>query len=317
MGDERVTALIGDIGGTNARFALAEPHVPPSPVEPRIFKCAEHATIADAIRTYLSDLPGVRPDRAVLAVACPIMGDRVIQNNGPWEFSIAALQAELGLAELRIVNDFFAMSHGVASLTSDRLEAIGPVGFDTASDGPWVVIGPGTGLGAGIIVDPGPPARILESEGGHLGFAPSDAEEIRIAQALLTSQDAPSWEHILCGPGLRRLYEILNDGREAPTPEDIIQLGLDGSDASCRAALDRFCSLLGAAAGDMALMVKARRVYLVGGIVQSALPFLKSGGFRRRFEARGRYGNVLDRVPTIAALGTDVGLIGAAAIAGQ
>lgn len=310
-----MTALIGDIGGTNARFALAEPNRPPVPIEPRSFKCAEHETIADAIRTYLAGLSGARPDRATLAVACPILGDMVIQNNGPWRFSIAALQAELGLQDLRIVNDFFAMSHGVASLTPDRLEPIGRVGPDSGTEGPWVALGPGTGLGAGVIVDPGPPARVLESEGGHLGFAPSDAEEIAIAEALVQTDDAPSWEHILCGPGLRRLYAILSEGREAPTPEDIIRRALAGSDPTCRTVLDRFCSLLGAAAGDMALMVKARRVCLVGGIVQSILPFLKSSGFRRRFETRGRYGNVLDRVPTIAALGTDVGLIGAAALA--
>lgn len=311
------TGLVGDIGGTNARFAITDSAGPASLRDPVTVKCANYPDIGQAIQAYLHREPGRKPDSAVLAIAGPLTGDMFRQNNGPWQFSISALRKEMNIPDLRVVNDFVAMAHGVAVLPQDRVAPISgpPADADTAG-GPWLVIGPGTGLGVALILDPDTRLRVLESEGGNAGFSPSDETEIEIARIVLRRSKDLRRERLVSGPGLSLLHTVMAEleghTAEALEPEEIVRLTLDNEDEFCRAVLERFCSLLGSAAGDTALITKARRVYLTGGIVQTILPYLQESSFRARFEARGRYGNVLDGVPTLAALGTDVGLIGAA-----
>jgi len=310
--------LVADIGGTNARFALVESSAPLTLQDSRSLKCADYPTIADAARAYLSGLGDQRIDRAVLAVAGPITGDSFTQNNGPWRFSIRALGPELGIVQLDVVNDFKAMAHGVASLPENRFTGIASEATAASEDGPWLVTGPGTGLGVAAILDPRGDARILESEGGHIGLAPSNAQEIDIVREVLALMSELPWERLVSGPGLCLLYEVMAnlEGRAAgpAKPEEITRRAIEDDEPFCRAVLDQFCQFLGSAAGDMALLIKARRVCLVGGIMENILPFLRNSGFRARFVERGRYGDVLDPVPTLAVSGTDVGLIGAAAI---
>ena len=313
------TGLVGDIGGTNARFALIDSAAPATLRDPVSVKCADYPDIVQSIRAYLAGKSGLNPASAVLAAAGPITGDEFRQNNGPWQFSISRLREELKIPSLRVVNDFVAMAHGVAVLSEDRVATIGAVRADeTTAAGPWLVIGPGTGLGVAVIIDPDRAPRVLESEGGNAGLAPSDETELEIARTVLRQGTDLPWERLVSGPGLRMLHAVMAelDGRVAApiTPEDIVWRALENNDPFCRAVLDRFCGLLGSAAGDMALIVKARRVYLAGAIVQAILPHLRESAFRERFEQRGKYGDVLDDVPTLAALGADIGLIGAAAI---
>ena len=313
------TGLVGDIGGTNARFALIDSAAPATLRDPVSVKCADYPDIVQSIRAYLAGKSGLNPASAVLAAAGPITGDEFRQNNGPWQFSISGLREELKIPSLRVVNDFVAMAHGVAVLSEDRVATIGAVRADeTTAAGPWLVIGPGTGLGVAVIIDPDRAPRVLESEGGNAGLAPSDETELEIARTVLRQGTDLPWERLVSGPGLRMLHAVMAelDGRVAApiTPEDIVRRALENNDPFCRAVLDRFCGLLGSAAGDMALIVKARRVYLAGAIVQAILPHLRESAFRERFEQRGKYGDVLDDVPTLAALGADIGLIGAAAI---
>ena len=310
--------LVADIGGTNARFALVDSAAPLTLQDHRTLKCADYPTIADAARDYFAGAGSERIDRAVLAVAGPITGDIFVLNNGPWRFSIRALGPELGIEQLNVVNDFVAMAYGVASLPEDRFSGIASEITDASTEGPWLVTGPGTGLGVAAILDPRDDIRVLESEGGHVGLAASNAREVEIAREVLQRFPVLPWERLVSGPGLAILYEVMAklDGRAvAPaTPEDITRRAIENQDPFCRSVLDQFCQFLGSAAGDMALLIKARRVCLVGGIVESILPFLRDSGFRARFVERGRYGDVLDDVPTLAVSGTDVGLIGAAAI---
>jgi glucokinase len=310
--------LVGDIGGTNARFAFADSGGPGGLIDPVSVKCADYPDIASAIQSYLGRASGPMPTSAVLAVAGPLTGDRIRLTNGPWQFSIADLANQLELPGLRVVNDFVAMARGVALLPPDRITLIGgPAAEPSTSAGPWLVIGPGTGLGVAVIHDPSSHLRIHESEGGNAGFSPSDETDLDIASAVLRSGKSLTWERLVSGPGLILLHEILSDGAghgvAALTPEEILGLGLE-NDSHCRSVLERFCGLLGTAAGDMALMTKSRRVYLTGGIVQTLLPFLRESDIRERFTSRGRYGDVLEDVPLFVALGTDLGLIGAADI---
>jgi len=310
--------LVADIGGTNARFALVDSTAPLTLQNQRSLKCADYPIMTDAARAYLADIGDTQIDRAVLAVAGPVTGDIFVQNNGPWRFSISALGPALDIAILRVVNDFMAMAHGVAVLPENRFTSIASQTTDASKAGPWLVTGPGTGLGVAAILDPHGDIRVLESEGGHVGLAPSNAEEIEIAREVLQLFPTLPWERVISGPGLRILHEVMakRDGRamEQTTPEEIARNAIDGKDAFSITVLEQFCRFLGSAAGDMALAIKARRVCLVGGIVETILPFLQQSGFRARFEDRGRYGDVLDPVPTLAVSGTDVGLIGAAAL---
>ena len=310
--------LVADIGGTNARFALVESAAPLTLKDYRAVKCADYSTIVDATRAYLADHGDAPVDRAVLAVAGPITGDVFTLNNGPWQFSISGLGPELGIPKLDIVNDFKAAAHGVAALPEDRFSGIASEATEASKEGPWLVTGPGTGLGVAAILDPRGDVRVLESEGGHVGLAPSDVREVDIAREVLARTPELPWEGIVSGPGLRLLYEVmakLDGGTVEPaTPEEITRRAIEDKDPFCRVVLEQFCQFLGSSAGDMALMIKARRVCLVGGIVAGILPFLRESGFRARFVERGRYGDVLDNVPTLAVAGTDVGLIGAAAI---
>jgi glucokinase len=313
--------LVADIGGTNARFALVDSAAPLTLQDPQTLKCADYPTITEAARAYLSEIADTRIERAVLAVAGPLTGDIFVQNNGPWRFSISALGPALDITTLDVVNDFMAMAHGIAVLPENRFTAIASEITDASKAGPWLVSGPGTGLGVATILEPHGDIRVLESEGGHIGLAPSNAEEIEIAREVLRRFPMLPWERLVSGPGLVILHDVMAklDGRtvEHTTPEEIARDAIDGKDAFSIAVLEQFCRFLGSAAGDMALAVKARRVCLVGGIVETILPFLQSSGFRARFEDRGRYADVLDPVPTLAVSGTDVGLIGAAALLGR
>ena len=307
-------ALIADIGGTNARFALVDPAAPdPEPLQPQALRAADFASLQHAANHYLQTV-GARPRRAAIAVACPVDGDEIRLTNRAWSCSREELRTSLGLDELQLLNDFGAVAWAVTALRpDDRVALYGPVAEPLA--GPISVLGPGTGLGVGFLLGAQPGGwRVVETEGGHVSFAPLDDEERAIAQWLTARHGRVSNERLLCGDGLSQVDALLRGAADAGLrhPADIVAAALGGTDAAARQALARFCAVLGSVAGDCALIHGARTVVIAGGIVPRFVPFLRSSAFRERFLAKGRFAPWLETVAIHVVTHPHPGLLGAA-----
>lgn len=317
---DNVAWLVADIGGTNARFALAERHSGHILLrEPLELPAADFPSLGAAARHYLQQ-QSVAPIHAVFAVASPVTGDRIRFTNSPWVFSIAALREELRLTQLDVINDFAAIGHAAAALMPADLREIGgvPTEMQIKTDGRYVVLGPGTGMGVCGLLRRGGRSTILETEGGHVGFAPSDGRELRVLDLLLRRFGRVSAERLLSGPGLLNLHGALcelDDLNEiADTPAAIGALAARDPHSRAAEAIGRFAEMLGSFAGDMVLAHGAwDGVYLAGGITAKLLPAIEAGGFRARFEAKGRFRALLQQVPVRAVLHPQPGLLGAAA----
>jgi glucokinase len=314
--------LVADVGGTHVRFALvdvaaAEPIVAGSD---RRFRAAEFAGFSDAARRYLDETAS-RPKSIVIAAAGPRVGGEVRLTNLPWVISSARIEAAFGFKRATLINDFAAMALSVPLLKRSDLRPLGapePPALDAATSRAFAIVGPGTGLGVGALLVRDARLTALETEGGHAGFAPGDAEEIEILRRLAARFGRVSNERLLCGSGLLNLYEVLCEIGGTPvrmsTPEDVTRHADDDDD--CRRAVERFCAILGSVAGDLALVFGAwDGVYLTGGLAPRLEHWLAAGAFRTRFEAKGRFASAMARVPASIVLHADAGLLGAAAFA--
>jgi len=315
-------ALIADVGGTNARFALTDPASPtPSLLQPRSLCNAEFASLQHAAEHYLGSV-GVQPRRAAIAVACPADADEIRLTNRAWSFSRRELQYTLGFDELRILNDFGAVAWGVPALQpADRVTLHGHQAAPL--HGPITVLGPGTGLGVALLLGgEGHDWRVVETEGGHVSYAPIGDEERRIARWMTSRFGRTSNERMLCGAGLAHIDAVLRGGDSAAAghsavlrePADIVAAALEGHDVAARRALARFCAVLGSVAGDAALIHGARTVVIAGGMVPRFVPFLRSSAFRERFLAKGRFAAYLESVAIHVITHPNPGLLGAAVV---
>jgi glucokinase len=312
-------ALVADIGGTNARFALTDLAAPsPTLHEPMALPASEYASLQHAIEHYLGQV-GVQPKRGALAVASPADRDEIRLTNRAWSFSRSELERTLGFDDLRVINDFGAVAWAVPALTpEDRTTLHGPVAGPLK--GPVTVMGPGTGLGVAMLV--GCEAsrwHVVETEGGHVSFAPLGDEEQAIGRWLTAQFGRTSNERVLCGAGLAHIDAVLrgvtHDLDARPTlrePADIVAAALEGHDVAARRALARFCAVLGSVAGDAALIQGARTVVIAGGMVPRFIPFLRSSAFRERFLAKGRFAAWLETVAIHVITHPQPGLLGAA-----
>ena len=313
-------ALVGDIGGTNARFALVDLSAPGIELrESKSLANADFASLQHAIEHYLAGV-SAQPRRAALAVACPVGSDEIRLTNRAWSFSQRELQATLGLSELRMLNDFGAVAWAIPALQADDLVTLHGT-FETPLQGPISVLGPGTGLGVALLV--GSPQcgwQVVETEGGHVGFAPIGDEERAISAWLTAQHGRTSTERLLCGKGLSEIDAVLRSAGaetslEMPPlrdPADVVQTALEGHDIPARQALARFCAVLGSVAGDCALIHGARSVVIAGGIMPRFIPFLRSSAFRERLLAKGRMAALLESVPIHVITHPHPGLLGAA-----
>lgn len=302
--------LLADIGGTNARFALAEPGG--MPVEERHLLVRDFAEPSDAIDAYLG---GHKVSEAVIAVATSVGGDDVRFTNSHWAFSIAGLRRRHGFEQLAVINDFVAQALAMPHLAAHEVEQIG--GGSGIPDQPIGVLGPGTGLGVSALV----PARggwmALPTQGGHVAFAPANAREQAVLDHLRQRFDHVSNERVLSGQGLLNLAQALAaiDRRPcaATSPEDVTEAAHDDRCPSCREAVALFSSVLGSAAGDLALVYGAHGgVYVAGGICLRLGALFDRAACRRRFDAKGRMRSYVEPIPIWLVLRRDTGLIGAA-----
>jgi glucokinase len=306
--------LVADVGGTNARFALvdADDRVRKTTIVP----CAAHGSLVEAIEAYIGGLKWmVRPRTAVLAVACPVWGDRIKMTNRAWSFSARQTRDELHLHQLCVINDFAALALAIPYLRSRHKPVIKP-GRPVRS-APIGVIGPGTGLGVAGLVPAGGAWLPLSSEGGHRDAAATTDREWAVVKTLQRHFGSVSVERILSGPGLVNIYRALAeiDGQE---PDDleaatIAALGAQGDDRRCEEAVRMFSGQLGAVAGDLALTFGARGgIFIGGGVVRRMGRAFDVDLFCRRFLAKGRFAEFLDPIPVRLITHPTAALLGAA-----
>lgn len=314
--------LAADIGGTNARFATARlgDNARVSLEARRNLRVDEHAGIEAALDAYLRSTGESLPERAVLAVAGAVIDDQVLLTNSRWSFSIEGLRRQLGLRELRVINDFAAVAWAVPGLGDTELHAISPSpGHALEHASVQVVLGPGTGLGAAAIRRDASGHTVLETEGGHASFAPHDDREIYILRHLQRRYGRVSYERLLCGEGLLNLHEAcvqLARGRELRLHEPAaVVAAAHAGDPDARSALELFCGILGRFAGDAVLMYGGwGGVFLAGGLLQHVLDARGEALFRAAFVDKGRFSAVLARTPVYRITDADVGTLGAARV---
>ncbi|MHB0775760.1 glucokinase [Halomonas sp. WWR20] len=306
-------ALIGDIGGTNARFALVTPgELQPHDIQ--TLPCAAYAGLEDAVRAYLDQVGAEAPREACLAFACPVHDDIVKMTNNDWCFSKREVKASLGLDLFKVINDFTAQALGVPHVAASDLVAIGAGEAEPGRT--RLVMGPGTGLGvAGLF--PGQHAWIpLSTEGGHITFAPTDERELDLVRYFRQRYGRVSVERMLCGQGLLDLYmahvSLRGEHPRYNTPAEVTGAAR-ASDPLAREAVMRFLKILGDVTGDAALMMGARGgVYLCGGILPRMLEWLPRSRFREAFADKGRMGAFNAGIPTWVVTAAWTGLLGAA-----
>jgi len=291
--------LIGDIGGTNARFAILVDSYA-APKEFPTVRTADFATIDDAIQGAILDHTSILPRSAVLAVAGPVDGDEIRLTNCNWVVRPKVMAETLGLYDIVVLNDFEAQALSVVALGEEHMEKIGP-GLPELDAG-RVVLGPGTGLGVAGLVHACHRWIPVPGEGGHMDIGPRTARDYEVFPHIETIDGRVSGEQLLCGRGLVNIYRAIAkaDAKDAPfaTPAEITAAALNKSDGVAKEALEMFVTCLGRTAGDLALVFMSRGgVYLTGGIAQKIIPALKTGAFRAAFEDKAPHRQLLQAMP--------------------
>lgn len=311
-------ALVADIGGTNARFALAGGETGHGGVrDMQTLSAGDYPDIATAITSYLG-ATGTAATEACFAVACPAQGDRIEFTNSTWRFSRREMAARFGWRRFRTVNDFEALALGIPHAGPEALHTLRDGRADPL--GPRAVLGPGTGLGvSGLVSDRHGGWIALAGEGGHVGFAPQDEVEADLLAYLRGRFGRVSCERLLSGEGLVNIFEYFTMAAGAkaarPAPADITARGLAEATGIERVALRRFCSVLGSVAGDIALTLGSTGgVYIGGGIVPRLLGIIGESEFDARFANKGRLSSLLTLMPVHVITDSRLALLGAAAI---
>lgn len=309
--------LIGDIGGTNARFALTDGR-DKTFSEIAKLKCADFESADAAIRHYLESVGAGTPLVICLAAAGPIVDERVRFTNNPWVIVAGDLRQSFPGATVQLLNDFEAIAYSIPLLDSDDCLAVGlPLADSLALDAYTVgVLGPGTGLGAVGLVKRGDLVLPLAGEASHGGFAPETQVQLEILTALRERFDRVSTERLVSGPGLENLYwaitQIHGERRTPLGAAEIFAAAIEHSDGLAAEAVQVFFELLGQFAGDFALALGAEDgIYIAGGIVRRYPELIANSTFRAGFERKGRHRSLMERIPTQLILHEQPGLLGA------
>jgi glucokinase len=339
-----MTVLAGDIGGTNCRLAIYD--VPASglrgvkPIFEQTYPSASYASLDVIAEQFVVAAAGAIGARAEVETAClgiagPIENNICRATNLPWVVDGTALSQRLGIARVLLVNDFTAAALGVTAVGADELVALG--GDLRVAHGPMAVLGAGTGLGQAFLLWSTVENRyqVVASEGGHVDLAARTPLEHGLVHFLTNKYGRVSCERVLSGKGLVDVFKFLSEEpacRGLIRPETAAVLAaagndpaaaispraLAGTDPVCEMALALFCSVLGAVAGNLGLMVLATGgVFVAGGIAPRVLPYLQRGGFREAFDHKGRLHTLVERIPAYVVTHPQPGLLGAATIAAQ
>ena len=302
-----------DLGGTHVRFARARADARDVRLGPaETLKVADFPSLAAAWRAAAAGAPDW-PRAAAVAVACPIHGETLKLTNNPWVIRPATLAAELGCDDVLLVNDFGAMAHAAARLGPDGFRRVCGPQRGRPESGVVSIVGPGTGLGVGQLLMLGSGRyRVIETEGGHAGFAPTDIFEDGLVARLRARHGRVSAERVVSGQGLVEICAQLG-GAPATDATALWTAALEGRDETAQRALAHFCAAFGGVAGDAALAQGAQAVVLAGGLTRRLADRLAGLGFERRFVAKGRFETLMRDIPVLAFEHPEPGLFGAAA----
>jgi glucokinase len=310
---------VADVGGTHARFALAE--IDEGRVvsldEPVKLQTSEHGSFQLAWQEFGRRKGIDLPTELAIAFAGPVGGEVLKLTNNPWVIRPYLMKERLGVDRFTIVNDFGAVAHAVANLPDEEFWRICGPDVPHPTEGVISIVGPGTGLGVAALLRKEGGYEVIETEGGHVDFAPLDKLEDRILTLLRRSFRRVSVERIASGQGLWNLYESLGAIEKQPLTfhdeKELWTAALAGTDGLANAALDRLCLTLGSVAGDMSLAQGARAAVIAGGVGLRLAEYLPNSGFRDRFIAKGRFERRMDEMPVKLITYPEPGLFGAAA----
>lgn len=309
-----------DIGGTHARFALAE--IADGKVvslsEPVTMKTAEHASFQTAWEAFGDMIDEAIPQAVAIAIAGPINAEVIKFTNNPWIIRPALIKEKLKVESYTLVNDFEAVGHAVAQAGPEHFVHLCGPDQPLEATGTISIIGPGTGLGVAHVLRTDDGYHVQATEGGHIDFAPLDSIEDAILARLRKRYRRVSAERVVSGPGLVDIYETLAsiEGRAIQQLDDkqLWSLGTSGQDSLAAAAVDRFCLSLGSIAGDIALAQGGfAGVVIAGGLGLRIKDTLLRSGFAERFRAKGRFEGLMAGLPVKLITHPQPGLFGAAA----
>lgn len=307
-----------DIGGTHARFALAEASGGRVTAlgDATTLKTADHASFQTAWEEF-ARLAGPLPNAAAIAVAGPVGADVIKFTNNPWIIRPKLINDKLGVEAHTLINDFGAVAHAVAQAGAEHFAHLCGPDIALPDSGTISVVGPGTGLGVAHLWRDATDYHVQPTEGGHIDFAPLDAIEDAILARLRQRHRRVSVERIVSGPGLVNIYEALAaiESRAVVAADDkaLWAAGISGDDSLAAAAVDRFCQSLGSVAGDIALAQGACGLVIAGGLGLRIKDVLIQSGFAERFRAKGRFEPMMAAIPVKLITHPQPGLFGAAA----
>jgi len=313
--------LLGDVGGTNARFAILLGAGEPPVVLPKL-RTADFGDPSTAIRSLVEGGAAPRPRSAFLAVAAPVESTVVALTNARWTVDAARIAEDLGLSRVALVNDYVPVAAALAGFAGARGDLV-PLGREVpAAPGPRLALGPGTGFGAAALVPVGDRWAVVSTEAGHAEFGPSNEAEAALWPAIERVGGRVTAETLLSGPGLLRLYRALCTTRGLPArlaaPSEVTQAATAGADEVAVTTLALFARLLGRFAGDLALIFGATGgVYLSSGIAPEIRDVLAREGFRTAFESKAPHEDWMRRIATFVVTDPDPALIGLALIASE
>lgn len=309
--------LIADIGGTNARFAVADPGKPAFSNE-MIFDCSEYESAEVAIDAYLEQIAVPQPSVICIAAAGPVVDRAVRLTNGDWYIEAAALERKFPDAQVTLMNDFDAVAYSVPLLDSSDLLVVGAANPVVLHDEDFTigVIGPGTGLGTAGLCRRAGKLFVVGGEGGHVGFAPETDRQRRILAELGKDLDRVSDESLISGPGIVNIYaaiaRIRGEKPQDMTAAGVFELASNETDTTAVESIDLFFEVLGQVAGNLVLCLGAvDGVYIAGGIARRYPEMLKKSHFRAGFERKGFYRPMMESIATQLITYAEPGLLGA------
>lgn len=312
--------VAADVGGTHARVGLVR-QVSPGSSAVTVerydkYVCADYPNLGMLLRHFLQSMGEVRVQRVSIACAGVAVGDTLVNANLPWSVSLAEIRHEIGVDEVHLVNDFEAVACATHYLRASECVLL-PGDPEHAAQGPTLIVGPGTGLGAAVRIPGSRHPLVLATEAGQASLAPGNELEIEILRILMRHSSHVSNETALSGPGLVQIYTALCAIRGVHpvlrAPASITEAALGAHDALAIETLNLFCAWLGSVVGDLALSCGARGgVHLAGGILPHIRQFLLHSNFSARFLAKGVMRPVLERIPVSLIDHGQLGVIGAA-----
>lgn len=306
--------VVGDIGGTNARFALAD--VEGGRViaigEPVILPTKQHAGLPSAWQAYGAQLGEPLPKLASLAIAGPVTGGPVDFKNSDWVVYPDTIERDLGLDRVLLLNDFGAMAHAVHALGPEHFVHVCGPDLPLPDHGAISVLGPGTGLGVAVLQRTAAGPIVLETEGAHMHYAPLNETEQRVSAIVGAKYGRTSVERIVSGPGLGDVVRALAPG-DTRNDAALWEAAIAREEPVLVEALDLFLASYGAATGDLSLAHGAMGVALTGGLTNRLLHLIPDSGFHARFCDKARYRARMETIPVKLVTHPQPGLFGAAA----